>query len=295
MTLPVFGERGISGIFGWENNELHRKCFLHDPQNQLVPFLQSLFGPSSSPRPKAFPEPFGTMYAYSMSFEPVDHKAVQGDTTSAGDFTSWNSFPTFAGGVVCDVCFRPAQYGQYSLVNDETWDFSGQVMSLIGNAYAQNPASLIWETTKDNTPPTPVTNLSAITQILPKIDFMQRKIYVTEIPFDQADFIGCVNNSPVSVGTQDGSGTLTQWPAETLLLVGLPVTRRWRFDGAAVFEVSIRFAVNNFKNDTESGYDYVGWNRLYRTSQGWWERPLVGINQGYVYPTQNLQAVVQAF
>ena len=288
--LASFGERGFSGTLGWENNELHRKVWLSDPKNQLVPLLNCLFGSTGAPAPQSCCTPFGTFYAYTISFDTVD-KGSQGDTTIAGDFSLLDSLPTFRGGITVDITYRPMENsGQgnntYAQVVEEGWDFGAQVMSLIGNNYGTNPNSLYWS---DNTP---ITNISTIIKIIPKIEFMQRVIYIVDLPNStQLNLIGQVNASLLQTGRQN-SNTICEWPEGTVLLTGLPTIRRWRFDGAFVAELHIKLAINMYQDTIESGTrDYVTWNRLYRPGK-YWDKVLVGQNKTSLYNEGDLSQVV---
>ena len=47
--------RGLSGTFGFENNELHRKIYVNDPKNNLLPVLQAIFGTNPGDSVLSFP------------------------------------------------------------------------------------------------------------------------------------------------------------------------------------------------------------------------------------------------
>ena len=297
--LSEFGDRGLSGTFGWDSNEIHRKVWLNNPADQLAPFLNALYGDPSNVTPKRFPSPFDSFYAHSMTFECASDHGGQGDTATPGDFSLLDVFPTIRGGVTIDITFRPLdhQYGLY--VNDEGWDFSAQTMSLIGNSFAQDPAhALQWH---DGTL---CTNLTAIVKIIPKIEFVQRRIWCLNLPPQPIqNFIGCVNAAGISIGAA-GNSTTSFWPAGTVLLTGLPTIRRWRFDGLQVFEIGIKLAINMYQDVTESSgtaVDYVTWNRLYRPGSvagtGFWDKVFIGpvANKINIYREGDLGQITTPF
>ena len=288
--IAAFGERGISGIFGVENNELHRKMYLQDPANQLVPLLESLFGatPAAAEAPRAFPAPFDTFRAWSMSFEGLE-KSVQGDTDVQGEFDLLDHLPTFRGGITLDIAYRPLDDYNGFRVTDETWDFASQTMSMIGNNFGQNPNNIVWESDG-----VPITNLTAIIKIIPKVEFTQRQTYRATLPDPAMQaLIGCVNDGPLTMGAV-GAGARNQYPEECVLLSGLPAVRRWRFDGRMIFESGVKMAVNVFKDTLADGSTgYVTWNRLYRPKPGYWDRVLLGESQKPLYRSDSLWQVVQ--
>lgn len=281
--IAEFGEKGFSGTFGWENNELHRRVYLRDAENQLLPLLQFLMGKSSGEMtPLAFPAPFDSFCFHGLNFELADEHGAQGSTDTPGDFSILNDFPTIAGGIVVDLAFRPQ--GQYGVI-DEEFDYSGQVMSIIGNNYAQDKTvGLVWSSTGAL-----VTNLSAITRVLPKVELRQPRWYIPDNPCDPngpaAGLIGSINSAPFSLGAA-GADDSIQWDAETVLLVGMPSLRRWRFDGGQIFEVGIKLAINTYQDTLADGTTGpVGWNRLYNVAAQHWDYVEFGSGTGKrLYP-----------
>jgi hypothetical protein len=289
--LSAFGNRGLSGVFGWENNEIHRRVWLDDPANQLVPLLQELFGEGDNPQVCPFPKPFNTFFAFSFSFDTTSDHGAQGETEDAGDFSLLQKLPTFRGGVTIDITYRPMDNSGVEPITDEAWDFSSQVMSLIGNNFGQNdPQSLKWSDGN------PITNLTSIVKIIPKVELMQRRIFCPTLPNEtQRKLIGQVNAGTLTMGAA-GQGQQCQWPAGTMLLVGLPSVRRWRFDGNAIFEIGPKFAVNLYQDKLEDGSTgYVTWNRLYRPNKGYWDTVQVGPNKVPMYVGGDLTQVCGGF
>jgi len=288
--ISAFGERGISGTFGFENNELHRRVYLHDPAHQLEALLQSnsLFGAQPDALPGAFPPPFNTFRVFTVSFE-ADEKNVQGETETPGDFSLLQALPKFRGGLVVDITYRPMGQGgsanQYYPVMDEAWDFSAQTMSMIGNKYGSTTPPITYS---DNDP---VTNLQAIIKIVPKVEFVQRQVFLGHLPPDQIlQLIGQVNDHDFPIGASGGGNTQT-WPAGTALCTGIPTVRRWRFDGQEVFEAHIKLAINLLYGTTENGPGYVTWNRLYRPTKpggAIWDTVYIGNNGDTMYKPGNL-------
>jgi hypothetical protein len=289
--IAAFGDLGLSGTFGWESNELHRKVYLQDPAGQLFALLQELFGESPNPQISPFPAPFNSFYACSVNFDTGD-KTVQGDTFTPGDFSILQSLPAaFRSGMSLDVTYRPMDNSGYQPVTGEGWDFSAQTMSLIGNNFGQNPNNLAWGSDS-----TPITNLSAIIKIVPKIEVVQTRVWCTNLPAaPQYSLMGGVNAGPLQFGAS-GQGNYNSWAPETCLLVGLPSVRRWRFDGTPIFEIGVKIAINIYQ-DVLAGAgtggaggtkDYVTWNRLYRSDKGFWDRVQVGPNKVPIYPGVDL-------
>ena len=282
--ISAFGERGISGTFGWDNNELHRKVYLQDPKNQLFHLLQKLFGSNAGDETHKFPAPFDSFRAWTCAFDQNSDKGTQGDTEDAGDFSMLDDFPTVRGGLVIDVTYRPMDNAGYHPVTDEGWDFSAQTMSLIGNNFGQaNPQSLMWSDSS------PITNLTSIIKIIPRVELMQKQVFCAHLPpIALRNLIGQVNGAPLSLGAS-GQGGQSQWPVGTALLTGLPVVRRWRFDAQQVFEVNIKLAVSMYQDKLEDGSTgYVTWNRLYRPYKGYWDTVAVGPNKAPMYPSGDL-------
>jgi|SRR5579862_910397 len=293
--ISTFGERGIAGTLGWENNELHRSVYLSNPQEQLFPFLNKLFGADPADSPLPFAPPFNNFRAWSVSFQTKD-KGAQGDTEAAdrGDFGALDFFPQVRGGVDIDVTYRPVDTTYSNFVSDEGWDFSAQTMSVIGNAYGNAGTSLTWATGGD-----PITNLTAIVKIIPKIEFVQTQVFCPNMPADfQRNLIGKVNSVPLFAGAAD-SGTKTLWPVGTVMLTGLPAIRRWRFDGQNIFQWGIKLAINMYRAPIATGTpagpgpeDYVTWNRIYRPAAGAWDGVLVGPGFQPLYEGADLALVL---
>lgn len=267
--LSAFGDKRLSGTFGWENNEIHRTVYLNDPKNQLVPLLEELFGTKDKPAPAPFCAPFDTFHAWSINF---NSEKTAHDTKAQGDFGTLKSLPTMRGGMEIDITYRPMELpysgnDTFSPITDESWDYSAQVMSLVGNNFGDNPSALVW----GSLPMKKVTNLSTVLKIIPKIELVQKRIYVTELPSEtDMNCIGRVNDGMVSAGRHDNHG-FSRWPEGCALLTGLPTIRRWRFDGGFVAEKRIKLAINMYRDwcvDLQR-VDYVTWNRLYRPGKGW--------------------------
>lgn len=288
--ISAFGITGLSGHFGWESNELHLQLYLQDPANQLLPLMQKLFGLDSGKSPQMFTFPDGwpgtSFAAWDVQFQ-CDDKGVQAQTEVQGSFILLDSFPTIRGGMKLDVSFRPVDIslGNMVYIDDEAWDFAAQTMSLVGNNFGQNPNQLVWSSDLE-----PITNITAIVKILPKIEFAQRRVFVSSLPAPvQRQMIGSVNDGTLSAGAS-GDGMQEQWDPQTVLLTGLPNVRRWRFDGQQIFQSGIKLAINTYwdyllDEETEG---YVTWNRLYRPDKGGWDTVLVGPNADYIYPTADL-------
>ena len=264
--ISAFGDRGLAASFGNENNEVHRKVWLNDPANQLQALLQKLFGTGPTFEPHRFPgDTIKQFFAYRVDFQSKEN-GVQGDSEAFGDFSILDSFPAIRGGIDVDITYRPMDESGMRPVTEEAWDFSAQTMSLIGNNYGQNPSSLSWS---DGTA---ITNLSAIVKIIPKIELMQKFVYGASTPNATLQgLIGSVNQDKLFCGASDNNDTPGNFPAECVLLTGMPVIRRWRFDGQVTFEVALKFAINPYEDFC---YDLgtvapVTWNRLYRPGLGW--------------------------
>ena len=300
--ISEFGIIGCSGVFGWESNEPHLRVYLRDPANQLLPLLQKLFGDGGSTDPMQFPDDWGIngFYAYSATYDTADPHGTQGETESEGDFSLLDAMPTIRGGINIDITFRPMddtqQGGGISLVTDENWDFSVQVMSMIGNNYAtankpNNTQSLTWAS--DNAA---VTNLTSILKFIPKIEFVQRRTWCLSLPSQtQRNLIGQINDGVINIGPASGS---LACPEGTALLLGLPMIRRWRFDGVPIYEVGIKFAINTYQDvidATNGATDYVTWNRLYRHTQGYWDKIQIGPNKKTLYLENDLSQVTGGF
>lgn len=304
--ISAFGERGISGVLGWDNNEVHRKVYLQDPANQFLPLMQKIFGDGASSTPQEFSSNWGIQgfYAYSVAFDTGADRGAQGETAAQGNFGLLDSMPTMRGGVTLDITYRPMdasqQGGGISLITDEAWDFSTQTMSLIGNNYGQKYNPLRWDDGggMDNQG-TPLTNLTAIVKLIPKVELVQRRFYCINMPSaTQRALIGSINNSPINIGAAGGGNTV-QWPESCVLLVGLPTIRRWRFDGKQIFEIGVKLAINMYQDTIEDGSNnYVTWNRLYRVSaadKAAWTKVLVGNNKDPLYPGVDLTQVTHGF
>ena len=78
--IAQVGERELSGSFGWENNEIHRKIYVQDFA-QIETVLSKLTDDGSDAthwQPHRFPVPFHSFYVHSVSFSPVHPKSTQG-------------------------------------------------------------------------------------------------------------------------------------------------------------------------------------------------------------------------
>ena len=163
-------------------------------------------------------------------------------------------------------------------------------MSLIGNNYAQNPQTgLCWQSSGRSRH-----NLTSIVKLLPKVELRQRVWYVADNPADPNNsniggLIGSVDSAPFILGASGGTGYI-QWPEETVLFVGMPTIRRWRFDGLMIFEVGVKIAINLYKDTVAGGsVDYVGWNRLFNPVTASWDYVTIGKGSGkFLYPLVDL-------
>ena len=230
----------------------------------------------------SFPPPFGSLFAWSVAFETAD-RGGQGDTEGsiAAGIDMLANFPTVRGGITLDVTYRPLDDSGLTYVSDEAWDFSAQTMSLIGNNFSANPQSLRWDDGGgDGGKGTPITNITAIVKVIPKVEFVQTLVYQQSPPEQfQAALIGSVNAGPLFAGGSTGIST-SQWATGAVLLSGLPVVRRWRFDGQNWFQWGCKLSINCYQDVIEDGStDFVTWNRLYRPDfpgGGRWFPVLVG-------------------
>ncbi len=311
MAFSTFGFRDIHGTLGSENTEVVREYYV-DTWLDLTTLLQILTGASDGnggslgqappggifnihELPQAYDMltgsgdvPFQDMYCADVTFGPIKEGAVQGSLSGTYSPTQLlafiNSLENVVGGFKVVATYRPMTDDQ---VIDEAWDFSGQVMSLISNAWAQDPTyAMKWE---DGTN---ASNLKGMTKIIPKVELLQKLVFRTEVPSDDAvNLIGSVNDAPFTIMQQDQTSKRV-WEPETLLLIALPTIRRWRWDGLPQFETTIRIAANIYQDKLLDGTtDYVTWNRLYNiyaTGGPVWERLyLPGTDSTPMYRTAN--------
>lgn len=309
IGIAEFGERELSGNFSWDNNEIHRKIYIKDfDQIQMV--LNVLFGDpavgsSNVYTPHQFPSPFSSFYAWGVTFTPVHQKSTYGSSDisiDVGNITTFlNNLPTIQGGVILDITYRP--YDIIIGTNDESADYSAHVMTILSNAISQlrnkdgTSNALSWKSDGEM-----VTNLSGIIKIIPKIELISRKLFLKHPPtIEQIAKIGCVNSAEMSLTTDGNPGAQRLWPKQTLLLSGLPTVRRWRYDGQPVYEVTLKFSANMYKDliIDDSGAEvegYVGWNRLFRVIKGRWERvTMPPAHLLPIYPEEDLSFVNTAW
>lgn len=295
--IAAVGDREFSGNLGWENNELHRKIYVQD-FTKISAVLTKLFGdPDASGNsftPHQFPAPFDTFHAWDVNFIPIHQKATQGSSEEFSlDFL--DLMPVIHGGVIMDIIYKPYDFNYQS--SEETADYSAQTMSIIANAIAQlnNPDgttnALTWQ--YDNSQ---IANLQGVIKIIPKVELFQKKVFLKSAPTaEQVAMIGSVNKNDMQFLAQDNT-TLRTWKSETLLLTGMPVIRRWRWDGHRVFEVHVKFAANVYEDSVApyvGGIAAVGWNRLYRVDKGWWDIAIMPNTDGVgtIYPSNDLSFV----
>ena len=301
--ISAFGEKGFSGVFSWENNELHRRMYLADPAKQLFPLMTKLLNADGNGQGRKFPAPFNTFYVFSVTFDLNDAHGAQGETETQGDFSLLDSFPKIRGGLTLDITYRPIDVHDFNPTTEEGWDFSSQTMSMVGNNYGPreqptNTRQLRWKSSDvgDYTDPPYVTNITSIVKVIPKVELVQRKVWCLGLPRDdQLGCIGQVNNAPIHIGAKGDSG-YKLWQPETVLLLGLPTIRRWRFDNKMIFEVGIKLAINVYKAKIEDGStDFVTWNRLYRHEHGYWDRILCGPHSDDLYVKSDISTAIDGF
>lgn len=295
------GWRDFQYTFSDEDNEIEVEYYVRD-YSELQNVLTLLLPPNTGP-PQKHPD-FPTFVCRRVVVRPVNSKSVQGSQTDAV-FTNWGDFlnakiPAVRG-IVVRATFKPiGAEGAVTKITDEQWDFSSQTFSLISNSpAAQSSTSIHWEWGQL------VTNLKAIVRVLPKIELIQKRILCNAVPSAaQLALIGSVNAAPISLGAVSPVGVTTgtnlmQFPAETLLLLGLPVLRRWRWDGVFMCEVGLKFAVNLYQDNvafvsggggspTNGGTDYVTWNRLFFPQLGLWGRVQLGSTNAPIYRKADL-------
>ena len=138
----------------------------------------------------------------------------------------------------------------------------------------------------------------AIVKVLPKIELIQKRVFLPNPPTANITaLIGCVNATDVTSLFQTNSGqaanTFMLFPAGTLLLLGLPAIRKFRFDGVYVCEVGMKFAANLYQDNiavvsggglANGGNGYVTWNRLFHPNLGYWSKVKIGSNDTLIYP-----------
>lgn len=299
--FPALGNKDIHYHLGWEVNELTRTFYCSDTSKLPAIFTKLLGDPYTGKLPHQHPAPFINFYCVDLDVQPVDKKSVQG---SVYDFTTLNTFfdqlETVRGGVNIVATYRPwANEGNLNTITDEQFDISAQTMSLIGNNYAQDPQNALhWEHKDAQGKPALVTNLKAIVKLLPKIDLMQKRVFLNRVPITLP--LGQTNIADFSF-TPAGNNALQVWPAQTLLLMSCPTQRRLWWDGGFATEITIKMAANIFFDTVAIvGYsgapapglkDYVTWNRLYNAQLGYWEKVFVGQNNSPLYPATDFSVL----
>ena len=271
-AFPTLGYRDLHGHLGQESNEIVREFYVQDFAGLTI-LLQQLLGTPQgvgADSGQYFPSqcPFAPgFYCTDVDFEPLKEGCIQGSMhvslTDENVYTFLNQTENLnpAGGLKVTATYRPMTDG---LQSDEMLDYSGQVMSIISNAPAQDKNfAMTWE---DGTP---ASQLKGMTKIIPKLEIIQKTIYLTNPPPDNVvELIGSVNAIPFSIITADSQGNLAQWEGETLLFMAMPSIRRWRWDGNLMYECTVKLAAMVFQDTIYDGlggttYDFVGWNRLY--------------------------------
>ena len=299
--FPTLGQTSLNYHFGWDSNEIKRSFFLADV-TKLPQILRILLGdPYLGTLPHQHPQPYDSFRCMDVDVVPVHPKSTQG---SEYDYLNIQGLlDTLEGtaqsrplGVTVTATYRPwAVEGNNHTIVDESFDFEAQTMSLIGNNRSgQSTNSLHWESSDASGSPLLVTNVQAIVKIIPKIQIVQKRLFLQAEPsINISNLIGCVNATDFAFG-QSNNNNQSVWPAETLLFMGMPSTRRFRWDGQFTCEVTLKFAANLY-------YDYiligtggrglgrVTWNRLFRPNSpgSWWERMFIGAGQAPLYPQKD--------
>jgi len=282
-----YGWTDIDWSFG-ENNVLRDTFYMRDAGN-IEMLLNLLLGnvisqdakitPASHPR-------FPSFYCKQVNIVPIDRKGVQnGVSTDSNWQEGLATAPNIVNGIKIMTEWAPmASYH----VTEETWDFSAQSMAVIANAKSQDPTLAIkWQ---DGV--TPCTSMQGVMKSIPKAELVQKKVLLAQVPsILRAACIGSVNQVAYDF-MQSDQLTLRNWAANTLLCVGLPMVRKWHFDGTPRWEASVKMAGNLLQDNIvgPSGTTVKGqvtWEMLYRVEYDRWEEVKIGKNNTKLYPEQD--------
>lgn len=309
QQFPTMGNRDINYHFGWDATSIQREFYLKD-MSKLPDFLDVLLGdPYLNQKPHQHPAPYDTYYCMDVDVKTVHPKAIQGSVYDYSDIKGFldNLEATSPnGGLVVTATYRPwALEGTVRGIIEEDFDFAASVMSLVSNGYQTDPRlGLHWEYNQTDGKPALVTNLRAITKIVPKIEIMQKRVFCPRLPTpQQMGLIGQVNQGDFNFGIQGtaaGGGVFNPmvFPDSTLLCMGMPAIRRFRWDGKPVFEISIKMAANLFKDTvimvspgggtpSTNPHQYVTWNRLYDIKNSAWGKVTMGKSNVPLYPASD--------
>ena len=268
--ISKYGWTGIDWSFG-DGSELRDSFYVADA-SECENVLKRIFGdtPSSGDVYIPLKHPrFPKFGAVNCQVTPIHEKSVQGNDDGQGDWqTSIGQQPKIVGGLKFTITFAPlTQSGNYTNVTEQTADFSAQVMSIISNAQAQkDDTCLKWSDGKV------CTNLRGIIKVVPKLEFMQKRIFCTSMPNDtKLGLIGAVNSCPFKM-LDETSTTQKEWPAGTVLLSSMPVLRRMRYDGSLMWDTAYKFSAITLKDKIENdNIDYVTWQRLFHVDDSRWD------------------------
>ena len=290
--LSKYGWMGLDWQFG-ENNELRDKFYVADA-TKAEDVLKLLFGAGEGDtggdyQPLQHPR-FKSFYAMECNVLPVHDKGVQANDDGQGNWEDSIIQPSsIKGGLVFHITYRPMiTSGYYTHVTEQAMDYSAQIMSVISNAPAQQQDKCLkWS---DGSP---CTNLRGIMKVVPKVDFMQKRIFLSKVPTSlQQSFIGSVNNSPFTMLDESIDGSQIVWPTGTVLLSAMPTVRRFRFDGQPIWDVTMKFSAITLKDKIEDeSIDNVTWQRLYHVDKSYWDT-VTWADGSPLYPTNNLNSLV---
>lgn len=302
IGIAEYGEREFTCNFSWDSNEIHRKIYVKDFR-RIKATLDVLFGDNTNPSLKSFtphqlPPPFDSFVVWGVAIQPIHQKSTQGSDERIGNAINikemLDEIPQIRGGVILDITYKPLDHKVDT--NEESADYSAQVMTILSNAISQlnnsdgNENAVMWSTGHM------VTNLSGIIKVIPKVELIQRKLFLKSPPTtDQVALIGCINESGMQFLNNGGIGE-RYWPKGTLMLSGMPTVRRWRYDGVPVFEVTVKMSANMYKDQvlgTGGGVsiDYVTWNRLFRVDKGYWDKVIFPKTNTEMYREADLNFV----
>jgi hypothetical protein len=281
-TFPKLGYTGISCNFSNDSNTATREFYVKE-EVALKTMLEILLGnPYLGILPHAHPS-FTSFRCYDVAITPVNGKSVQGSRDTDTDIQGFLDAKEHVVGYKVVATYRPiADEGSIKNITEETFDFSAQTMCLIGNQMAADKASgLHWAS--DNKL---CINVRSIVKIIPKVDIIQKRIYLQNVPGSVVyGKIGSINNADFSFTQSRNGGNLNEWKAGTLLFLGCPTTRKFRWDGQFNTEVTLKFAANVFRDKIYGGTeDFVTWNRLFRPKEGYWDKVQIGTANKLLYP-----------
>ena len=305
LGFPKLGYRNTNWSFGFDTNEIRREFYCGDEASEYPMLYQMIYillgDPYQSILPHAHPTPYSNFRCCQVQVDPINPKSIQGSTYDALSKDSIQTFldtwETNNGGWKVIATYRPwfKKEGSIEVITDETYDFTAQTMALIGNNVNTDPENgLHWASKDANGKGILVTNLKTITKIIPKIEILQKRVFLKNVPnLTTQSLIGSVNLTGYKLGQQDNNN-MVFYPSETLLFLGCPVVRKHRFDDKTMFECSLKFAANLYRDKTDGGYtgqDYVTWNRLFRPETGTWERMLMGALDEPLYPKNDFTMI----